>query len=164
MAITPNLELCYESRRAPFESANMQQPYSFPASGLSANLVRVHSYWKGLLRGAARIPFSDDLNLSDLVDLIDRVLLLDVFEWPERFRFNEIGEALDARSLTGKFIDEVTLRRPFEFLRSQCSATVEAAAPSYYRQEDSGGAYARLLLPLWGEGRINMLLGMINMD
>jgi hypothetical protein len=142
----------------------MQRPYSLPTAGLSADLARVHSHWNALLRGAANMPFSDDVSLSGLTDLADRILLIDVFEWPERFRFNQIGRAFDPESFKGKFIDEVTLKWPFEFLRSQCSATVEAVAPSYYRQDGSTKAYARLLLPLWGEGRVNMLLGVVDLS
>jgi hypothetical protein len=142
----------------------MQRPYSLPTVGLSGNLASVYSHWNALLRGAANIPFSDDVSLSGLTDLADRILLIDVFEWPERFRFSQIGRQLDSQSFVGEFIDEVIPKWPFEFLRSQCSATVEAAAPSYYRQDGSTKAYARLLLPLWGEGRVNMLLGVIDLS
>jgi hypothetical protein len=37
------------------------------------------------------------------------------------------------------------------------SATVEGRAPTYYRSGDGAG-YSRLVLPLWGDGRIGMLL------
>ncbi len=140
----------------------MTQPYSIPTR-LSPDLARVHSYWKSLLRGAANIPFWDDVNLSDLPDLADRLLLIDAFERLERFRFNHLGQALRAEVLAGKFIDEMEPMWPFEFLRSQCSATVEAAAPTYYRQEGAR-TYERLLLPLWGEGRIGMLLGAVDLS
>ncbi len=46
-----------------------------------------------------------------------------------------------------------------KFLRAQASATVEARAPTFYR----GAGYARMLLPMWGDGRIGMLLGALDL-
>jgi hypothetical protein len=50
----------------------------------------------------------------------------------------------------------------------QCKATVEGCAPTYFCQTaarkgdaEHPGDYARLLLPLWGSGRIEMLLGAV---
>jgi hypothetical protein len=113
------------------------------------------------------MPFWDDVNLLDLPDLVGRMLLIDVFDWPERFRFNIVGQALVSEEVAGKFIDEMDLGTPFEFLRSQCSATVEAAAPTFFHQVAAhqslaARAYSRLLLPMWGEGRIGMLLGVVD--
>jgi hypothetical protein len=141
----------------------MKHPYA-PPTRLSPDLARVHAYWRGLLRGTANMPFWDDAKLTDLPDLADQLLLVDVFDRPERFRISSVGKGLSLENVAGEFIDEVDLNSPLEFLRSQSSATVEAAAPTYYRRE--GGdqpslarAYSRLLLPMWGAGRIGMLLG-----
>jgi hypothetical protein len=69
------------------------------------------------------------------------------------------------------FLEEIDLRAPFNALTLQCKATVESRAPTYYCQTASGngdaghrGGYARLLLPLWGNGRIEMLLGAVVLD
>ena len=60
------------------------------------------------------------------------------------------------------------MRNPFEYLISQCSATVEGCLPTYYRHVAVAKpknlalkSYARILLPLWGEGHIRMLLGAV---
>jgi hypothetical protein len=96
-----------------------------------------------------------------------RVLLLDVFAKPERFRFSladpQLVPAQEA-ALSGKFIDDVELGESFAFLRAQASATVEARAPTYYRCGSRGlsPGFARLLLPMWGDGRIGMLLGAVD--
>jgi hypothetical protein len=67
------------------------------------------------------------------------------------------GAAIDSR-----FLDEIDLHAPFDGLIGQCTATVENSAPTYHRQTAAGkGGYARLLLPLWGNGRIEMLLGAV---
>jgi len=129
---------------------------------LSPDLTRVLAYWRGLLRGAATIPFSDDVNLSDLPDLADRLFLVDVFQQPERFRFDVVGQVLDTAGLSGRFLDETELARPFDFLRSQCAAAVEGAEPTFFHADGSSPPYSRLLLPMWGDGRISMLLGAID--
>lgn len=163
MSASPNVE---QPRRALFAGVlEMNRPYAAPTR-LAPDLARVRAYWKGLLRGGAQMPFWDDAKLTDLPELADRLLLIDVFERPERFRFRDTGDALHSQDLTGRFIDEIELSWPFEFLRSQCSATVESATPTYFRHEGgkqspSMGDYSRLLLPMWGEGRIGMLLGAV---
>lgn len=131
---------------------------------MSPNLLRVRSYWQSLKRAGNEMPFWDDLKPSALLDLADSVLLIDAFANPERFRFNTVGKAFataDGRSLKGKFADEVVLRGPLENLRSQCSATVEGKVPTFYRHDGSrdAPAFARLLLPMWGDGHVSMLLG-----
>jgi len=142
----------------------MKHPFGLH-SHLSPDLARVLAYWRGLLRGAATMPFWDDAKLSDLPDLRDRLFLVDVFQQPERFRFGVMGAALqEADGLSGRFLDETDLGHPFDFLRSQCAATVEAAEPTYFQGEGAGRPYARLLLPMWGEGRISMLLGAVDLS
>lgn len=138
-----------------------KHPYAVPAR-LSPDLTRVQAYWEGLLRGGATMPFWDDVKPTDLPDLSGRLFLIDVLGAQERFRFGQIGQALTSEGLGGKFLDETDLKRPFEFLLSQCAATVECAAPTYFRAEAATPPYARLLLPLWGEGQISMLLGAID--
>jgi hypothetical protein len=136
---------------APFALSGMVEP----------SLARVLAYWDGLKRREASIPFWDDIKLSNLPDLTDDLVLMDVFSRPERFRFNTIGSRIAQRHgdpAVGKFADDIDLQRPFRFLRAQCSATVEARAPTYYR--DAGNS-SRLLLPMWGDGRIGMLLGAV---
>jgi hypothetical protein len=152
----------------PRPETKMPMPYALP-DRLSPDLARVQAYWSGLLRGQASMPFWDDVRLTDLPDLADRLLLIDVFEQPERFRFNTIGDGLTSEALAGRFLDELRLNPPFEFLASQCIATVESAECTWFRQERSAGSpltrgYARLLLPLWGDGRVGMLLGVYHLD
>lgn len=141
--------------------AKSKHPYALPAR-LSPELARVHAYWRGLLRGAAEMPFWDDAKLTDLPDLADRLFLIDVFSPPERYRFATLGEALTGDDLAGRFLDEHPLASPFAFLRSQAAATVESAQPTYFKDEGELGGYGRLLLPMWGEGRLSMLLGAVD--
>lgn len=142
--------------------AKPKHPYPLPAR-LSPELSRAHAYWRGLLRGSAEMPFWDDAKLTDLPDLADRLFLLDVLAPPERYRFATLGKALTTEELAGRFLDETPLASPFDFLRSQAAATVECAAPTFFKEEGELGGYARLLLPMWGEGRISMMLGAVDL-
>lgn len=144
--------------QATVHRSNLNHPFAVPAR-LPPDLDRVRAYWRGLLRGSAQIPFWDDAKLTELPDLADRLFLVDVFAQPERFRFGVVGKAID-RGLGGLFLDEADLDRPFDFLRTQCTAAVEGGALTLYRHMDGEG-YQRLVLPMWGEGRISMLLGAV---
>ena len=130
-------------------------PFPLPAA-LDRDLAAVEALWRGLRRAQNDMPFADDLKPAALAEVTGRVLLLDAFEKPERFRFSLLGGDLllpQAKALSGKFIDEVDLPGPLGFLRPQASATVEARAPTYHR--------GRLLLPMWGDGRVSLLLGAV---
>ncbi len=140
-------------------------PFPLPAN-LSPSLRRLLTYWESLKRGDNNMPFCDDVNPSALPELAGGLLLMDVFADPERFRFNTVGGELAKRgggALSGKFADEVVLSDGLKFLRAQCSATIEAREPTFYRHGggDNGGGFARLLAPMWGGGRIGMLLGAV---
>jgi hypothetical protein len=138
----------------------MDNPFPLP-DRLSPNLQRVFSYWESLERGENNMPFWDDVKLSALPDLADRLLLINVFTGPERFRVNTLGAASgeQAGALRGKFIDEVALGGRLQYLRAQASATVEARVPTFYR----GAGFSRILLPMWGDGHIGMLLGALDL-
>jgi hyperosmotically inducible protein len=147
--------------------------YPLPVE-LEPDLGRIQAYWNGLKRGANDIPFWDDVKISLRSRLARESMLIGVFEGPLRFRFDVVG--VDVANWYGgtigtSFLDEIDLHAPFDGLTVQCRATVESAAPTYYSQAASGkgtagglGGYARLLLPLWGNGRIEMLLGAVVPD
>jgi hypothetical protein len=143
-------------------------PFAIPAK-LSLGHRRVLDYWEGLKRGENRMPFWDDLKLTSLPDLADRLMLVDAFDKPQRFRLNSVGERIRKRygvDLADKFVDEISPKAPFEFLTAQASATVEATAPTFFAGEAGTASgphqvYSRLLLPMWGEGRVGLMLGAI---
>ncbi len=147
--------------------------YSLPGE-LGPDLGRIRAYWNGLKRGANDIPFWDDVKFSLRSQLARESMLIGVFEHPLRFRFDLLGADLTdwyGETTGNKFLDEIELHAPFDQLTQQCKATVERCAPTYYCQTATGkgaaghsGGYARLLLPLWGNGRIEMLLGAVVLD
>jgi PAS domain len=142
-----------------------------PPEKLETDLARVRTYWEGLKRGDATMPFLDDVNPSTIPDLSGRLMLIGVFDRPLRFRLDMVGQDIRerlGRDVVGKFLDEIDAPAPLQYLNSQASAAVESRAPTYYRhgsrqERGSRGAdgYSRLVLPMWGDGRIAMLLGAI---
>ena len=48
-------------------------PFALPWK-LESQLARVQAYWEDLKRGDAEMPFWDDVNLSALPDLSDRLM------------------------------------------------------------------------------------------
>ena len=116
------------------------------------------------------MPFSDDISLLRHGKLAPNLLLIDAFSMPQRFRFNHLGEKTIAKfgaDISGKFADELDLREPLNYFLAQASATVEAAAPTFYSnspprpKKSRRGGYSRILLPAWGNGRVDLLLGAI---
>jgi len=143
-------------------------PFAIPEK-LPSDIGRIRDYWESLKRGENSMPFWDDVTLSSFPGLADRLMLVDAFENPQRFRLNSVGEQIRKRfgaDLAGKFVDEIAPKAPFEFFAAQASATIEAKSPTFFAGEagaadDLRHGYARLLLPLWGDGRIGMMLGAI---
>jgi hypothetical protein len=141
--------------------------FSLP-SVLEPNLDRILHYWNGLKRGGNDIPFWDDVKLSAQERHTRELALIEVFESPLRFRLDTIGEEVMRRygtAVTSKFLDEIEPKPPLDGLVAQCHASLQRRAPSYYRPPSTdelfgarGGGYARLVMPLWGNGRIEMLL------
>ena len=141
--------------------------YPLPVE-LEPDLDRIQAYWNGLKRGANDIPFWDDVKMSLRSRLGRELMLIDVFEDPLRFRFDLVGAEVAnwyGGTIGNGFLDEIDLHVPFDGLALQCRATVESRAPTYYSQTAAGkGSCRRLrapLLPLWGNGRIEMLLGAV---
>ena len=136
---------------------------AFPLSGqLEPDLERIRAYWNGLKRGENNIPFWDDVKLSTQAPHADHIMMIGAFENPHRFRLDLVGEDVMRRygaAITGKFTDEVDPHPPIDGLTDQCQATVERRAPTYFRHKAGGTRYSRLILPLWGNGHVEMLIG-----
>jgi hypothetical protein len=143
-----------------------QAGYALPQD-LEPDLRQALDYWEKLKRGYGSMPYWDDIHLSELGHLQDCLFLLDRFEQHDRFRFRMAGAALTARygdELIGYYLDEIPMTGPFDRLAEQVSATVNERAPTYCRHETSDRSKpgeARLLLPFWGAGRIDMILGAV---
>lgn len=133
-------------------------PFAVPRR-LGSDISRVRDYWNSLKRGENTVPFADDVALSALAGIEGRLLLVDVFEKPQRFRLAVVGQDIRdwfGADMMGKFTDELDAKGLLKFFAAQASATVETAESTYYRD-----GFARLLLPLWGGGHVSQLLGVI---
>ncbi|WP_445503513.1 hypothetical protein [Microvirga sp. G4-2] len=129
---------------------------------LEPDLSKALAYWKDLLRGENPMPFSDDVDLSQLPALSSNLMLLTAFENPDRFRFEAAGATIVQEygaPIVGEFSDEIAQNAPLEDLTEQCRMTVSQRAPTYYRSPSN--SYARLVLPTWGEGHVTLLLGAV---
>jgi len=142
-------------------------PFKPPAK-LPPGLSRLRDYWESLKRGENNMPFWDDVKLSSLPDLSDCLMLIDAFENPRRFRLNSVAAQIRrsyGADLADKFVDEIAQKGPLELLAAQANATIETKGPTFFAGQAGSGSghhnYARLLLPMWGDGRIGMLLGAI---
>ena len=136
-------------------------PFPVP-DRLDPDLQRVVSFWKRLRRAENEIPFGDDLKFPNLSKLLTKTFVLSVFDSPGRFRFEFPDKGAHGSSMAGRFIDETPPDANFSYLQAQSSATLEAGEPTFLRlSEDSGRNFCRLLLPMWGNGQINMLLGAV---
>ena len=139
-----------------------RNPFPLP-DRLNPKLQPIVSLWESLKRAENGMPFGDDLGFSTLSNLSGNPFLLRVFASPDRFRFEFLDKGLQEVAATGRFIDEISPDTNFGYLRAQSSATLEAAEPTFLRLiDDSGRNFSRLLLPMWGNGQINMLLGAVD--
>src|SRR5579863_3583733 len=111
-----------------------EQPFAVPLF-LSAEFAAIRGYWNSLKRGSATVPFTDDFKPATLGRLSEMVALLQVFEKPQRFRFDLTGSNIirwHGGELDDRFADELSRRPPLDYFVSQCSATVEAGNPTFY--------------------------------
>ena len=136
-----------------------RNPFPLPEH-LDATLQPVVSLWEDLRRGEIGMPFSDDLGVTALSNLAGNPFLLSVFASPERYRFEFLSESLRREAVLERFVDEMSPNINFSYLRGQSSVTIEAAEPTVFHLTDASGyRFSRVLLPLWGNGQVNLLLG-----
>ena len=101
----------------PAQIAQPVQPF-LPPRKLPGPLAQLRQYWNGLRRGENAVPFSDDVNPSVLTGLSGNLILVDVFDRPQRFRFSTVGREIAGKldkEITGTFADDVETRCPLEF-------------------------------------------------
>ena len=142
------------------------KPFAMPDS-VGAQFAALRGYWNLLKRGKADIPFTDDISFAALDKMAADVALVHVFKNPQRFRFDMTGPNVArvyGEKLENRFADEVSSRAPLDYFVAQCATTVESAAPTLYDHPYIGGGaeYQRLMLPLWGDGRVNAILAVFD--
>jgi hypothetical protein len=147
---------------------SMDQPFTVP-DFVGAQFAVLRGYWNSLRRGNADMPFADDFSLAALGKMSANCTLLHVFQNPQRFRFDLAGAHVAqayGTELENRFVDEVSPRAPLDCLAAQCATTVESAAPTLYNHPRTAASadYRRLMLPLWGDGRVNTILAVFDIQ
>jgi hypothetical protein len=140
----------------------MDQPFAMP-DFVSAQFAVLRGYWNSLKRGNAAMPFTDDFSPAALGKMATNFTLVHAFQNPQRFRFDLAGAHVAqvyGAELENRFVDEVSPRAPLDYFAAQCATTVESAAPTLYNHPGAAGAaeYQRMMLPLWGDGRVDAIL------
>lgn len=144
----------------------MVQPFAMH-DPVGAQFAALRGYWNSLKRGNTNIPFADDFSPAALRKIAANFALLSVFPNPQRFRFDLAGAnvaSVYGAELENRFADEVSPRAPLDYFVAQCATTVESAAPTLYNHRHNAGStqYQRLMLPLWGDGRVNTILAVFD--
>ncbi len=132
-------------------------PFALPVR-LDHELETLRRYWSALRRADNPMPFADDLRVDHLSRFSASLVVLEVREKPERFRFDIVGTEIERRfgeELSDRFLDEIAHRAPLEFFASQCTALIETSEPTWH----GNGVYERLLLPFWGNGYVSRIAG-----
>lgn len=133
----------------------------FPLRDVEPEFDALRRHWASLIRGDTDLPSWDDFEPAAVAPLASRLIMLDVFDKPSRFRYGALfGRELEQRygeDVRDMFVHEASRRAPFDFLESQAEATVESKKPTYYR----AGDYSRLLVPMRDGERLAKLLGAV---
>jgi hypothetical protein len=130
-------------------------------AGSDDDLGRILDYWQQLRRGENSIPFSDDINLASLSDMASHTLLIEVFNNPLRFRVDIAGARVEEQYgdvLAGRFLHELASQPPLDELADKCQLVVNKRTFCHEIRGRGDRQYARLTLPFWGNGHIDMLL------
>lgn len=94
---------------------NSAEPYGLPGEP-ERGIAGILSFWQGLKRHGAEIPFWDDVKISDVSELSGALALVEVTERGRyRFGVGVVGGDINIHygaDLAGKFLDELDIRDP----------------------------------------------------
>jgi hypothetical protein len=130
-----------------------------------ADLTAIYHYWNGKRCGRLA-PKRRDIDPVDLVDVLPRIMLIDVDGNPPRFRYRLSGTAIGhthGTEPTGKTPLDLPPAPYGQLLERHYRECVERKEPSLYLivldTLDRSRAYARLLLPFSEDGAtVSMLM------
>ena len=140
---------------------------------VSYELNRLYEYWHSIRRSRP-MPSRDDLEPSDIKDILPSLFMVDVDKGPVRFRYRLIGTyvaELTGRDMTGQPIDETTYGETAGFVASLFERAVQRRAPMLVRgnakwlSSSSWKTMAVLFVPLSHDGEtVDIVLGCLNSD
>lgn len=128
-------------------------------------LRRLYAYWDERRQGRD-FPARGDLDPIEFRYALGHVLLIDVLDDPQRFRFRLHGTELAARAgydMTGRMVDDLPNPANRALLTARCRMLVETRQPAVALDERILGrrrfGYEVIWLPLARDGRhIDMLM------
>ena len=129
-------------------------------------LRRLFAYWQDKRRGK-EFPSRRDLDPREFAFALGHVLLIDVLDNPQRFRFRLHGSVLSFRArydMTGRMVDELPNDENRNVLLDRCRHLVETKRPCFARSQRIVDGlmygYEVVWLPLSTDGtKVDMLLG-----
>ena len=138
------------------------------------SLRRLHTYWRSKCRGD-RLPGRQDIDPTDLPDLLPNLFLFDVeaSEAGRRYRFRLTGTGFDktfGNKLTGQWADEIAPPGRTRPLIAACEEAVTTKRPHFWRNvltppNRAVLRYQRLVCPLSTDGEtVDMLIGLFAVD
>jgi hypothetical protein len=135
---------------------------------MNEGMRRIYDYWMSR-RKNGRLPRREDIDPSDVTDLLPHIFLVDIEENPRHYRFRLVGTKVVecfGLDMTGKTIDSLDLGDDADAILKHYDQAVDHGEPIYDRHRFWTEAYGqhlnyeRLLLPLSSDGkRVDKLLG-----
>lgn len=132
---------------------------------LFPDLMRVQEYWDAK-RGARAMPGRDDLDPSEMVEFLSRVMLADVERNPLRFRYRLCGTGIckvHPGNATHLAADELQPPAYGALVHAQYEEVLRTGRPALhlnvFDDQDRYRSYAHLILPLSRNGiEIDMIM------
>ncbi len=129
-------------------------------------LRRLYAYWDEKRHGRA-LPARRDLDPREFAFALGHVLLIDVLEDPQRFKFRLHGSVLSFRArydMTGRMVDELPNDENRAVLLDRCRDLVATRRPCFARSQrmidNQTFGYEVVWMPLSSDGEsVDMLLG-----
>jgi hypothetical protein len=125
----------------------------------------IYDIWASQKLMRTDMPLEEDFDLVLLRDYADRIFVADVADSPPALRIESARwrvVALYCTPLAGHQIENISEHPPLDDLWAQCMAAVRDCRPVFYRHHTAAAAYDRIILPLWGERRVEKLVGAIS--
>jgi hypothetical protein len=133
--------------------------------GISPLLRHIFDIWASQKLMRTDMPLEEDFDLVLLRDYTDRIFVVDVDDPPFAMRIESAGWRVVAycgAPLAGRNVETVPAHPPLDDLWVQCVAAVRDCRPVFYRHHTAAASYDRIVLPLWGDSRVEKLIAAIS--
>ena len=132
---------------------------------MSPSLRHICDIWESQKLMRTDMPLDEDFDLVLLRDYADRIFVIDVGDRPSALRIESAGWRVVAHygtPLAGHHVENIPALPPLDDLSVQCMAAIRDRRPVFYRHHTAAASYERIVLPLWGESRVEKLVAAIS--